>query len=115
MDFDAFLYAYVRPDDGTTIVICSHIKCAKASALLFTACAKQRSFPEVVQFIHDGEDERRSVAQALDAARSSPQTRRTVAIVGEPQGPSFTSVLEKNISRVSVFRVTAESIFGAVQ
>jgi hypothetical protein len=110
MNWDAFLDTFVRLDDGTKIVIISHMKCARASALLFTACALRRVVPEVVSFLFDSDDTQTQVAKALEWARLSRQTRRVVAIVVEPQGPSFTSVLDKcqpNTRPVAVFRINA--------
>lgn len=105
----AFIATYIRPDEGTSILLLAHHSCTQTAAWFVTECVRCGYMPEVVQVWQAAGQEQDVVGKIVELA-TRPNMRRVAVVVCESSGPSFVDVLEKRGNkcmgkRLDIFRI----------
>lgn len=105
----AFIATYIRPDEGTSILLLAHHSCTQTAAWFVTECVRCGCMPEVVQ-VWQAAAQEQDVESKLVELATRVGVRRVVAVVCESNGPSFIDVLEKRATklmgkRLDIFRI----------
>lgn len=112
MQVNQLLDTYVRPDDGTSVLLCFHTSSAQCAAWVYTGCTLRGAEPTAIPFSVDDDVVGAQVVDAISTMKREPSTRRIAVIVCEPHGPSLVQWLElkqKEYStkkRIEFFRIT---------
>ncbi|MDI1450334.1 hypothetical protein [Polyangium sp. 6x1] len=106
---DVFLDTYVRIDEGTAVLLCSHRSSVRTAAWIYAALWTRGTGPETYCFDGDGEAGDEAVTAAIQALRARPGIRRVAVIVCEPGGPSLQNALSRaqgdKPERTPIFRI----------
>ncbi len=106
---DVFLDTYVRIDEGTAVLLCSHRASVRTAAWMYVALATRGAEPETVCFETDNDEADAAVAAAIFMLRARAGVRRVAVIVCEPGGPSLQRALEEaqgaRPERTPIFRI----------
>jgi len=109
---DAFLDTYVRIDEGTAVLLCSHRSCVRTAAWLFAALVTRHAPADVVLFDDDDAKSEKAIFTSLATLRS-PNPRRVAIIVLEPGAPAFQDALAEaqgdNPEKTPVYRVSGRT------
>ncbi|MRG97745.1 hypothetical protein [Polyangium spumosum] len=107
---DVFLDTYVRIDEGTAVLLCSHRASVRTAAWMYAALWTRGVDPETYCFEEDGDEGDAAVTAAIRALRARPGVRRVAVIVCEPGGPSLQNALAAaqgdKPERTPIFRIS---------
>jgi len=122
---DVFLNTYVRIDEGTAVLLCSHRSSVRTAAWMYAALFTRGALAETYCFEEDGEAGDAAVTAAILSLRARPGVRRVAVIVCEPGGPSLQNALSAAQGdapeRTPIFRISGrgtgffETGFGAAE
>jgi hypothetical protein len=107
---DVFLNTYVRIDEGTAVLLCSHRSSVRTAAWIYAALFTRGLDPETFCFEEDDAEGDAAVTAAIRALRARPGVRRVAVIVCEPGGPSLQKTLAAaqadKPERTPIFRIS---------
>src|SRR5262249_17167995 len=108
---DVFLDTYVRTDEGTAVLLCSHRSCVRTAAWLYAALVTRGTRSEVVLFDNDDAECEKAGNTSLAVPRGN--ARRVAVVVLEPNGPSLRRPLEEaqgdKPEKTPIFRVSGRT------
>lgn len=110
---DVFLDTYVRIDEGTAVLLCSHRSSVRTAAWIYAALYTRGTGPEMYCFEEDDEAGDEAVTAAIQALRARAGVRRVAVIVCEPGGPSLQNALTDaqgdRPERTPIFRISGRA------
>lgn len=115
MSVDAFVARYVRPDEGTAVLICTLDECARTAAFIFAALVRSGATVDAFCFRETSAAAEETARTLLAELRARPNVRRVALVVCEGVEPHLRDMAAEaqagDPERTPIFRVSGPA-FG---